>query len=582
MAASFAARVALDAGVHGPWIFPDELGYQQAAVNLAHGRLAIYGKGGLSYSPLYPLTLSPLYALGLSASSAYEWLKAVNALLMSVALVPTYGIARFVLPRGAALAVAAVCATAPLMYYPTLGMSENLAYPVFLLAVWLLLRTIDRPTRVNDILFLAGVLVACAARIQLVVLLPAAVTAFLLQAVSTARSARRPLSSTAGEIARHHGAFVAGCVLLALAAALPGLTGHGFFSVAGRYSGVPATTSPFTLQLVKLAVYHVAGTVFVVGVVPFIGTLVAAYVWLRHGAGPRRSGFAAAGIGLVVWLLAETAFATQRIERGGDAPRIHERYLFYLLPLFVTALVAALRDRRARARPLVYVGAAAASAVMVLAIPFQTVINGTIVADSFSFQIFADNRTLQSISHATVLAVAVVAGLGLLLVLIRKYPVVVGVVVVLTFVYMSSRLAPRIQAAADGERAFVGHGLDWVDRAHPVTSVAMVVGPAVTDPVAEWQTDYHNLSIGRLYYACRLTLSPDFGERQISVGADGVVRVKNGGPVSTGYAVVPSGLGVEGTVLARDPVSRQSLVSTGNGPIRIRAAYRDRWTCRSS
>ena len=76
---SFVARVVLLAGVHGPWIFPDELGYEQVAAGIARGHLALYGHSGLSYSPLYPLILSPLYGAGLSASDAYEGIKIVNA-----------------------------------------------------------------------------------------------------------------------------------------------------------------------------------------------------------------------------------------------------------------------------------------------------------------------------------------------------------------------------------------------------------------------------------------------------------------------------------------------------------------------
>ena len=48
---SFGARVLLTARLQGPWIFPDELGYEQVAANLARGHLALYGQHGLSYSP---------------------------------------------------------------------------------------------------------------------------------------------------------------------------------------------------------------------------------------------------------------------------------------------------------------------------------------------------------------------------------------------------------------------------------------------------------------------------------------------------------------------------------------------------
>src|SRR4029079_5130863 len=95
-------------------------------------------------------------------------------------LLPAYGIARHLLPRRPAYLVAVLVAVAPLMYYTALGMSENLAFPLVLVAVWLLLRPRDRPSPVNDLCFLVAVVAAAATRIQLVTLLPTGVTALAL------------------------------------------------------------------------------------------------------------------------------------------------------------------------------------------------------------------------------------------------------------------------------------------------------------------------------------------------------------------------------------------------------------------
>src|SRR4051812_31501565 len=52
---------------HGPWVFDDELGYQKLAQSIGtSGTLELFGKQGLSYSPLYPLVIAPVYALHLS------------------------------------------------------------------------------------------------------------------------------------------------------------------------------------------------------------------------------------------------------------------------------------------------------------------------------------------------------------------------------------------------------------------------------------------------------------------------------------------------------------------------------------
>jgi Dolichyl-phosphate-mannose-protein mannosyltransferase len=570
VAASCVLRIVLAFTVRGPWIFPDELGYQQLAVNLAHGRLALYGESGLSYSPLYPLTLSPLFAAGLSATHAYRAITLINALLMSLALVPAYGIARFLLPRRESLGVVVLAALAPLMYLTSLGMSENLAYPLFLVACWLLLRTLAEPSRRNDAFVLGAVVLACGARIQLAALLPAVATAPFLLALPDVLRRRKGLWETVPRTVREHEVLIGGSVLLALVA----VATSGAFSVAGRYSDVPGSGSTSPIQLAKLFVYHAAGLVFVAGVLPFIGTLAIAVLWPRHGRpDSRTSAFAAAGLALAFWLLVETAIAEQAFQHNNDAPRIHERYLFYLVPFFLTAILVGLRRGVPR---VAYVVATVLSAAAVAVIPFQTVINGTVVADSFSFEVFARSGTLQAVSHATLLALAITAVGGALLVALRRRPAFVVAAVAIVFVLMSYREGTRVVNAANGHRAFLTTR-DWVDRAHR-SGVAMVVGPATTDPVAEWQTDYYNLSITRLYYTCQRTLSPDFGERRVRVARDGAVTA-GGRPLGVAYAVVPAGLGVEGRVLARDRKSRQELVAT-DGSLRVDTADRARWACR--
>ena len=62
--------------------------------------------------------------------------------------------------------------------------SESLAYPLCLLAMWTMLRAVRCPSIANDALLLAAIVLACAARLQLVALVPAALTAVLLVALA--------------------------------------------------------------------------------------------------------------------------------------------------------------------------------------------------------------------------------------------------------------------------------------------------------------------------------------------------------------------------------------------------------------
>ena len=580
VAASFLARLVILTRVHGPWIFPDELGYEQVAANIARGRLALYSERGLSYSPLYPLLLAPPFGFGLSAPTAYGWIKAINALLMSLSLLPVYGLARFMLPRRAALGVVVLAAVAPLMYYTALGMSENLAYPLVVLATWLLLRTLAAPTPRNDALFLIAALAATATRVQLVVLLPAALTALLLAAaVQPGRRLGRPTHVRAAVNA--HRTLVLGIVVLAVAATLPAAFGHSAFSAAGRYSNVPQS-HPSLVKIAKLFVYHAGELVFAAGVIPFVAAVAAAWILISRGAGERAIAFAATGVALTFWLLLETAVATESFERQGDAPRIHERYLFYVVPLFLTAMLVAARDGRVRRSRIAVPLGITAAGLGALAIPYQTVVNGTIVADTFSLQFVARNDTLQAIGHASLAALCVAVGLGLVYFALRSQVAVLIVLMIAVFVYGSQRLGARIDRASNGAHAFfTSSRFDWVDRAHPRGGVALVAGPALTGPVAEWHTAYYNLSIDRLYFACRRTLSPDFGERRLSVARSGTVLTA-GRPLRVAYAVVPTGLGIEGTVHARDRVAGVELVETQSGVLRVDSAHHARWRCAPS
>ena len=152
---SVALRIVLLAEVHGPWVFSDELYYQKLAQSIGRlGHLGLFNEHGLSVPPLYSLVLAPIYALGASGSAAYAWIKIVNAILMSLSVIPIYNIARFVLPRRSSLVVAGLSALAPLMYYTALAMSENLAYPLFLASVWAMLVAVRSPSRRADAVLL--------------------------------------------------------------------------------------------------------------------------------------------------------------------------------------------------------------------------------------------------------------------------------------------------------------------------------------------------------------------------------------------------------------------------------------------
>ncbi len=571
-------RIMLLSEVQGPWVFMDELGYQKLAQSLGQtGHLALFGKQGLSLSPLYSMVLAPIYALGASAPTAYEWIKIVNAVLMSLSIVPIYMVARFVLPRRSSLVVTGVSALAPLMYYSALVMSENLAYPLFLASVWAMLVAVRSPGVRSDAVLLVSIGAASAARLQLIVLYPAALTAVLLATALARRQSAQAISQSLSDLWRQHR------LLIGFAAGLLVLVGTGrVFALTGIYGGVLKDGSPSLWRVVEQAVRHLAGLDLGVGVVPFVGALVAAYAFFKYGARREVGIFASVAASVTAWLLLEVGFFGDFVVRTAQIPRIHERYFFYVVPLFLIALLAVVRLPRSKVPFRVYEAAAAVAALLPALIPFRSVINNTIVADSFALQPYgrAVGNTIVPVAHATFAAVCIAGLFALIFVLIRNRTVGVSVLVLLVFVLMSALVRSRIVGAARGATAAVlPADRDWVDRAKPSSGVVLVAGPGASN-LAAFETAFNNLSISRVYYVCTPVFGSVFGEQRI--WADRAGRLRDAaGYVNVGYAVVPAGLDVRGRVVARDRRGHLVLVAPPNGRLRVPTAKRGTLNCTS-
>src|SRR5205823_2411310 len=145
------------------------------------------------------------------------------------------------------------------------------------------------------------------------------------------------------------------------------------------------------------------------GVVPFVGALVAAYAFFKYGARREVGIFASVAASVTAWLLIEVGFFGDFVVRTAQIPRIHERYFFYVVPLFLIALLAVIRLPRSKVPFRVYEAAAAVAALLPALIPFRSVINNTIVADSFALQPYgrAVGNTIVPVAHATFAAVCI-------------------------------------------------------------------------------------------------------------------------------------------------------------------------------
>jgi hypothetical protein len=562
-------RVVFVSRIHAPTVFNDELGYVKLAESLGRtGRLALLDNPGASYSPLYPLVLSPIYALGASAPTAYALIKIVNACLLSLAVIPTYKIARFVLPRRFSLLVAGLTIVAPLMTYTSFTMSENLAYPLCLVAIWAMLEAVCRPSVRSDALLLAAIGLATVARIQLIVLLPAALTAMLVVALGAPPSGESRIRSLLRS-GRQHVLLLAVLGGGVLVAAAGSLVGHDVLSVLGRYSNVFRRGLPDIRTLLDLLLRHIAGIDLAVGVAPFVAALGLTVVFFRSRRSADQIAFAAVAACVTAWFVVEVAIEAALFDSpNGDVPRIHERFLIYVVPFFLVALVAGSRLRESKSLPRIFLAAALVAALLPAAIPFATVVNATISVDTFGLEPFARivAGDTTAIPHATIAAVWISATLALLYVYVRRRLRTVVLLILLPFVAYSGLARVRIEGSSAFGRSLLPAHADWVDRARPSGDVVLV--SAGESAVPALQTLYSNLEIDRIYYLCRPVVGSDFGERAVAIDRAG--RVRDGSQVVRAkYAVVPWSLAVRGRVPAWNGEGGQALVELRNGRLTV-------------
>ena len=352
VAGSIVFRAWLGSRMPAPFIFTDELQYQENARSLAAGAgIQVRDEAFGIVSVLYPLLLAPAYLLFDSLPDAYAAARTINAVVMSLAAIPAYLIARRLLPTGLSLLAALLAVALPSLAYTGTLMSENAFYPAFLLAAWTLLRALDEPTLRRQLVLLAACGVVTLVRVQGLAVVLAALTAPLLLWL-VARRPLRPWAPLYG--------IVAGGAVLVLGAQLA--RGAPISSLFGAYE-VVGEESYDVVDVLKFVFWHLAELDLYVAVIPFAAfLLLAARI---RSLEPRVQAFVAATIALTVWtLLIVAAFASR------FAGAIVERNMFMLATLLLIGLLVWID--RGGPRPRVYaVAAACVAAVLPALIPYE-------------------------------------------------------------------------------------------------------------------------------------------------------------------------------------------------------------------
>jgi hypothetical protein len=565
--------------VAAPWVFPDEIIYSELAKNFAAtGQFAVRDEPMLSYGVLYSLLIAPAFAIWDSLPDAYAAAKAINALLMALAAVPAYLLARFVLPRGLAFLAAVLAVAVPSTAYSGMLMTENAFYPVFLCAALALVRALERPTRGRQLTALALIGIAFVARAQAVALVPALVTAVLVLAALDSRADGERVSFAAlrARLRAWAPTWLA-LGLVALAAPVAQLArGSSPLELVGAYRVVAGQLEP--LRFPRWLLLHVAELDLYLGVLPFAAALVVGWTTLRDRSAPRALRvFVAAALGLVLWmLLLVAAFATQPL-----AQLVHERNLFYVAPLFLTLFLVWIDRGLPRPRRVAAL-AALVAALLPLTLPFRDLVYNS------AFEALAlvpwSNSLLDA--GAVPVAMALVASVlaGVFLLLPRRLWAVAPLLVLLTFYVTGIAARTQIEnASQDGLSRSLAGPRDWVDRAVPPGNevVALWWQRVPRERIwdwryfaqrrALWQGELFNRRVGRFFFVGR-RMPYNLPDRRLTVGGGGVLVDRDGRPLTgVRYVLAPPAARLEGVVVARDAKTHLALVRV-SGTIRTRAA----------
>ena len=566
VAVSIAFRAWLGSRMPAPFIFTDELHYQENARSLADGaglkvRDAPFG----IVSVLYPLLLAPVYLLFDSLPDAYAAARTINAVVMSLAAIPAYLIARRLLPAGLSVLAAVFAVALPSLAYTGTLMSENAFYPAFLLAAWALVRALDEPTLRRQLVLLAASGVVTLVRVQgLAVVLAALSAPLLLRLV-----ARRPLRPWAPLFG-----IVAGAAALVLLAQL--VRGASISSLFGAYQ-VVGEESYDLVEVLKFLFWHFAELGLYVGVIPLAAfLLLAARVRTLE---PRVQAFVAATTALTVWTLIIVAVFASRF-----AGAIVERNMFAVVPLLLIGLLVWID--RGMPRPAFYATVAAGTAAVLPAlIPYDRFLQLKVRSDTLMIVPLwnvQDEVGLPRLDDVVLLG-GIVAAAAFLLVP-RRYALALPALVL---AYFAIAIQPihagphgMEQAAAGALYEGISGRRDWIDPSVGDNDVA-VLYTGLPHRFTVLLNEFFNRSVGRVYTSGG---PMDGGLPETPVTVDdrtGEVRREDGSVVRERYVLTDGSVSVDGTPVAVDRRLGLTVYRT-DGPLvsttRVTGVYSDQWS----
>lgn len=546
--------------VAAPRVFGDEVIYLDAGASLAEGHgLRVqdqtYGRG-LGY----PATIAPIARITNDRSTVYFWAKLANALWFALTAIPIYLLARRLLPRRSSLVVTAVSLLIPSSIYVGLVMTDSLAYLVGLIAVYAIVLAVERPTWWRQLAAPLAVVLAYLVRPQFAVLYPA----YLLALAASNRHRSRDLRVTGA---------VTGLGLLAVGGELiaRGASSLGDYSFLWRSYDLGGVA--------RMVDYHLALLALYLGLIPLVLLPAAITLFYRKA----RAGSAAHRAFLVVFisttflaLLVAAVFASS----GSSQGRLYDRYVFYVVPLWLILGADWLREGAPRPRRALGLGVVLLLGALA-ALPFDVY-----VVDDASKELHAAGTPIWThlgnwavahgqTGHRAVALVAVLASAAVFAVP-RRRAWTLGLPLVAVLAANSALLWTH--GIRDNNGVF---GTDssasrsWVDRIVPDNESVTLL--QVQPSGCQRQLGYAYILTE--FFNDRVDAMPQLGGQPYGGLPDETVHVSQAGQVvdtggnllTANWVVAPSGVEVRGTPVAEGTTDRLVLWHVPSGRVEVRA-----------
>jgi hypothetical protein len=284
---------------------------------------------------------------------------------------------------------------------------------------------------------------------------------------------------------------------------------------------------------------------------------------VARGQDRRVQAFLAGSIAISFWLLLEVAaFASVH------QLRVEERNTFYIVPLFLIALLVWIDRGAPRPARIVAVAALAVAAIPGV-LPYQRLITTNAVSDTLTLlPIWSLQTALFPLEQtALVVVLACMCAAALFVLVPRRYAWILPALILVYFAVSQKPIEGKHKTASVGA-LFAGITLprDWVDQEVGHDESVATIWSGQASPYAIWENEVFNRSLRRFYFL-HTQLAGDLPEQKAKVDPETGVLSSGGRPVQSRYALADSSVQLGGTTLRQDPRTGMTLYET-NGPLR--------------